>query len=194
MILPDYYEILGLPQSATRIDIKTSFRQLAKKYHPDSSKSPETAEIFIRVSEAYQILSDPHKRSEYDKLLQAQDSFSTRDADGSFNDSRNRHEQWASDARRRAKKHSKMSFSAFAKLILGEVGFALQFTGHGLILLWGLIAIPMLLFRALPKAVSDSTAPDGMVPFLIFGCLLMGFFMWVILEKIKEGYKGRDGE
>lgn len=63
----DYYEVLGVSKDADEKEIKSAFRKLAKKYHPDVSKEPNAAEKFKEAQEAYAVLSDPDKRSQYDK-------------------------------------------------------------------------------------------------------------------------------
>uniref|UniRef100_A0A1B6M6S0 DnaJ homolog l(2)tid, mitochondrial n=1 Tax=Graphocephala atropunctata TaxID=36148 RepID=A0A1B6M6S0_9HEMI len=62
----DYYEILGVARNASVKDIKKSYFQLAKKYHPDTNKDPDGVKKFQEVSEAYEVLSDDGKRKEYD--------------------------------------------------------------------------------------------------------------------------------
>jgi len=62
--MKDYYSILGLNDKATEEEIKKTYRQLAKEYHPD--KNPDGADKFKEISEAYETLSDPHKKSAYD--------------------------------------------------------------------------------------------------------------------------------
>lgn len=62
----DFYEILGVSKTATRDEIQRSYRKLARTYHPDINKSPEAEERFKEISEAYDVLSDPEKRSQYD--------------------------------------------------------------------------------------------------------------------------------
>ena len=65
----DYYEVLGVKKDASETDIKKAFRQMAKKYHPDVNPGDKTAEgKFKEVNEAYDILSDPQKRSRYDQF------------------------------------------------------------------------------------------------------------------------------
>jgi molecular chaperone DnaJ len=63
----DYYEVLGVQKDASKQDIKKAYRQLALQYHPDRNKAPEAEEKFKEISEAYAILSDDEKRSQYDQ-------------------------------------------------------------------------------------------------------------------------------
>ena len=63
----DYYEILGLSKTASRQEIKTAYRKLAKQYHPDRNKAGDAEAKFKEVQEAYEVLSDDQKRTAYDK-------------------------------------------------------------------------------------------------------------------------------
>lgn len=65
----DYYEVLGLQKGASEADIKKAFRKMAMKYHPDKNPGDKEAEEkFKEVNEAYSILSDPDKKSKYDRF------------------------------------------------------------------------------------------------------------------------------
>ena len=62
----DYYEVLGVPRSSTKDQIKDAYRKLALQFHPDRNKSPEAEARFKEISEAYAVLSDDEKRRQYD--------------------------------------------------------------------------------------------------------------------------------
>lgn len=64
----DYYKIMGLARDASAEDIKRAHRKLARQFHPDVSKEPDAEARFKELSEAYEVLRDPDKRSAYDQL------------------------------------------------------------------------------------------------------------------------------
>ncbi len=70
MNFKDYYSILGVPKNAAEKDIKSAYRKLARKWHPDANpKNPKEAEEkFKEIAEAYEVLGDPEKRKKYDVL------------------------------------------------------------------------------------------------------------------------------
>ena len=71
----DYYEVLGVSKDASQEDIKRAYRKLAKQYHPDVSTDPNATEKFAEIQVAYDCLSDPAKKENYDR-------FGTEDMNG----------------------------------------------------------------------------------------------------------------
>lgn len=68
MAKKDYYEVLGVDKNATDAEIKSAYRRLAKKYHPDVNKEEGAAEKFKEIGEAYSVLGDESKRKTYDQF------------------------------------------------------------------------------------------------------------------------------
>ena len=64
----DYYEVLGLQKGASEAEIKKAYRQMAKKYHPDVNKEADAEAKFKEINEAYEVLSDPQKKANYDQF------------------------------------------------------------------------------------------------------------------------------
>ncbi|GAF65971.1 molecular chaperone DnaJ [Alkalihalobacillus trypoxylicola] len=64
----DYYEVLGVDNGASVDDMKKAYRKLARKYHPDVNKAPDAETKFKEVKEAYDVLSDPQRKAQYDQF------------------------------------------------------------------------------------------------------------------------------
>ncbi len=77
--IKDYYRILGVDRNATKEEIKKAYRRLAKEWHPDVNPDPRAKEVFRDINEAYHVLSDEGRRSEYDAILSSGDEKKYRD-------------------------------------------------------------------------------------------------------------------
>jgi len=71
----DYYDVLGLKKGASIDEVKQAYKRLAKKYHPDISTEKDAEEKFKEALEAYQVLSDPQKKANYDQFGHAAEGF-----------------------------------------------------------------------------------------------------------------------
>ena len=92
MTKESYYDILGVSKDANESEIKKAFRTLSLKYHPDRNQNEDTTEKFQKIGEAYEILSDPEKRSQYENELNGIPfgmPFSHMDSMNEFNDINN---------------------------------------------------------------------------------------------------------
>ena len=72
MQFKNYYRLLNIDSTADEATIKAAFRRLALRHHPDRAKTARTARRFQEIREAYDVLSHPERRREYDKLYRAQ--------------------------------------------------------------------------------------------------------------------------
>lgn len=106
----DYYEVLGVNKSASEQEIKSAFRKLAKKYHPDVNKEPDAADKFKEAQEAYAVLSDESKRRQYDQFGHAAFTNGPNGGAGGFD-------------------FSGFDFSDIFSDIFGDSGFGFNFGG-----------------------------------------------------------------
>lgn len=121
MEFKDYYAILGVADSADAKTIKTAYRKLARKYHPDVSREADAEDKFKEVAEAYEVLGDAEKRAEYDEVRQY------RQAGGGFEVPPG----WQRSAPRGDFSEGRArDFSDFFEAVFGSAGRGAGFQGH----------------------------------------------------------------
>ncbi|RMX62786.1 hypothetical protein KXD40_008150 [Peronospora effusa] len=117
----DYYQVLGVSKKCSDRELKKSYRQLALQYHPDKAENAEEKETatekFVEVSEAYEVLSDPDKRKEYDDARR----FGAGAGFGGQGGSQ----------RKRGTKESMASFTKMFESVFGHTGFSGGANGFG---------------------------------------------------------------
>lgn len=131
----NFYEILELPREASENEIKRSFRKLAKKYHPDTSKEQNVQKKFQQIYTAYDILSDPNKRLFYDLLLQQNVKNADVKTQQWNNLHKKRYDKYRQRARHRAEYYSRMNYQAFEETMFDKFNFhSGQIIGLGVVL------------------------------------------------------------
>lgn len=176
--MKDYYSILKLNRYATEIEIKKSFRTLAMEWHPDRNHSDEAQEMFILISEAYEMLSDQHRRSEYDRIF-----FDSKIVTTEFSN-------WQDQAKDNAKRYADMDFEKFRAKILDEILLiAKHSTGFGCL---GFILFGMLLGLGLIVKASiegnDDMVQIGFIALVGYGILSLWAYP-LVTGRYKEDRK-----
>ncbi len=116
MEFKDYYKVMGVEPSADDKVIKTAYRKLARKYHPDVSQLPDAEEKFKEVAEAYEVLKHKDKRAEYDELRRYGSSGKPFEPPPGWQSQHNR------QASGQAQDHE--DFSDFFRSVFGNAGYA----------------------------------------------------------------------
>ena len=172
-MIPDYYKILGISPAATQNEIKKAYRILALKYHPDVCKEAGAHERFVKINEAYLILSDEKARKKYDEeysrvyadgVNSEENTYPGKFDDPDLND-------WAQTAHEQGEHYANIRFAEFASLvkqIVIETGNQLR---NSFVYMVGLFLGVQGIFTALYGLFHLTTNPFLFVLGLIFGVI-----------------------
>jgi curved DNA-binding protein CbpA len=113
--LKTYYQLLELGDKPTLEEIKKAYRSKAMSTHPDRNPSAEAAQQFVKINEAYEILSDPKKRAVYDDRLRSAREGKTQPqrTTRSGPKTQEEYEKWVRAAQARARQHAQMKYEEF---------------------------------------------------------------------------------
>jgi len=161
----NYYKILGILQNSTQSEIKAAYKQLAKQWHPDINKSINAHDMFIQIHEAYEILSNPEKRSLHDELIRDYNNVAV----SSREYKQKKHDNFVKEAKERAQSVSRMNYDLFLKTFFLGIDYAKSIFWA----LMGLVFIFASIYVALDGHIGDTIFP------MLFG---LGF--------LKIGYDG----
>lgn len=141
----NYYHTLGVSQKASQDEIKRAYRKKAMASHPDVNDTPGATATFLRINEAYEILSDPDKRNVYDHRLNgrvraASDATAKARRDATYRD-------WVAQANARARQSARMSYDDFKRSRFDRaeetVFLYLQFLIMGAMILMGFFILTL---------------------------------------------------
>lgn len=166
--MKDYYKLLNLTRSASEQEIKKAYREQAMKWHPDRNKESNAHERFIQISEAFEILSNKDKRTEYDRLF-----FGTGEIVVSTEFS-----NWQQQAKSKAEEYASMDFEKFQKRILEELKIVAKHSGglgcFAVFLILGVICL-VALFQSLGDGDGNKA---GIVLISVVGYGLLAFWAY----------------
>lgn len=172
--MKDYYKMLELPFNAPLNDIKKAYRNLAFKYHPDRSKTTESAGKFIVITEAYEVLKDPAKRKDYDLLY---NKFIKQNLSVSL-EYTEQESTWKSYGEKKAKEYASMSYDLFIKRAIDELIIAKKYTVNFVLLVFCVFAV-------ISTPVFFSIDPI----FGIFCCFFYGILGLLLYKRTVKNYK-----
>lgn len=171
--MKNYYTILEINKDSDIEQIKKAYRNLALKYHPDKNKDFNASQKFIEITEAYEILKDPIKRSEYDKKLIYDEHIVPE-----FNN-------WKKNAQEKASRDAKMEYELFSEKLIRELKLIKKHSiGIGCVILL-VIAVIASLIGAVQILSSDMENKGFVLLSVVFWIGLLIFFY----NRVSEGYK-----
>ena len=182
----NYYHILNIEIDASASEIKSAFRRLAKKYHPDINESLEAPERFKKIYMAYEVLSDPFKKRMYDDLYAGAQALDDNTGETTFNYDAG-FEEWEYRAEQRSNHYAKMRYDQFRKKELG----GLELIYHQFALFVGVIVLFFIGGGSLyfSKNVIIAVINDKASPFALVGAImLVGFgltILWYVIQMTK---------
>lgn len=166
--MKNYYKILEIEFGTDTLTVKKAYRRLALKYHPDKNRASDAAKMFIEITEAYEVLSDNTKRTEYDFLFKK--NFISNETIIKEEKYQEQQKTWTAYGQKKGDEYSKMSYDDFNARILNEIKIGVSYIPNFFtILLVGLGAIAM--FSILPKAFSGNNSGMGFFILLMIGGL-----------------------
>lgn len=184
--MKDYYKTLGISYGADLTTIKKAYRQLALQYHPDKNKAADAAQKFIAITEAYEVLRDDRKRTDYDYLYKKH--FQSGEVTIYKEPTYQRQQQtWTDFGEQRAREYSSMKYDDFAQRILDEIKIGASYIPNVIFILFCAVGV-FGFISILPKAFSDSSAPDGMGAFLLFCIVGYGILGYFLFKRMQADY------
>lgn len=170
--MKNYYKTLEIETNADLITIKKAYRVLALKYHPDKNTTDNAAQMFIEITEAYEVLRNSESRKEYDALFEAFSKNAT-------NDKQTKTEQnWQQYGREKATEYSSMHVDDFISRVVDEVKIGARYGIN-----FGIIAFCLFMVFTTPTAFAID-------PFIGIFCLfLYGGLGYLLFNRTKQDYQ-----
>ena len=189
----NYYKILEVPRLATQQAIKKAYRKKAFQYHPDKNSSPDAAERFLEIQEAYDILSDPKKRARYNTILTGSQFKRTVKRKKTASNKKTRN-SWVKrqkqQSRKKASTYSNMNYEEYqteANFYYKRIIYKTFFTF--LIFISAIIILGLTAFIAYQVADEDSFPMT--IGLVLFGLIPAGAFLSVKSDLLVDKYMNK---
>ncbi|MEZ5045328.1 MAG: DnaJ domain-containing protein [Saprospiraceae bacterium] len=180
--MKNYYKILGVQESASLAEIKGTYRKLAFMFHPDKNKDENAPEKFRHITEAYEILRDPSKRQEFDRILSVQRRQNEfKPAHSEFNEKFN---QWEQFGRQKSNQYSSMEYDDFISKVIDEVKIGASYIPN----LFTIGLVCMMIFGIL-SALPDAFEGDGGIGiFFLFMLVGLCVLVYHLFQRMSSDY------
>lgn len=183
--MTDYYKVLEIEYGTDILSVKKAYRRLALKYHPDVSKDSDTNHKFIEITEAYEVLRDPLKKSEYDILYNiyfgSNKDYKEQEEQSTNNTNQHKQKEWTDDGIKKAKEYTEIPFEEFARTLLKEVSVGASYIPNAIaIMIVGGSAL--LIFLNLP-----TSSLEGIILGII-GITLLSYLAYRLFLVAKSDY------
>lgn len=150
MKFKDYYKLLEINFGADILAIRKAYRRLALKFHPDRNKAPDASQNFIEITEAYEVLINPNKKREYDKIYETHYIKKMKMEAGNPFEIKQR--EWADYGKEKAKEYASVRFDVFTRMILKEIDIGIRYIpaliGVLITLFFGIVFIALAFYSA----------------------------------------------
>lgn len=182
--MKNYYKILGIELDADLIAIKKAYRRLALNYHPDKNKEPNAADKFIEITEAYEVLRNPIKRKEYDKVFSMDLGSNSDQSEFEKNHDRSYYEkqqEWSDLGRKKAREYASIPFEEFARYLLKEISIGVNYIPN-LIAIVIVVALAIYFFSSIPIILKDSPSSVLLSIALPLGLCYLAYRLFLVAK------------
>lgn len=134
--MKDYYKILEIEFRSDITAVKKSYRRLALKYHPDKNNASDASQKFIEITEAYEVLNNDIKKSQYDDLHKKYFREQGHKTEIKEDFKSKKTQEWSNYGKKKAEEYSLMNFDDFADRIIEELKLSISYTPNILFILF----------------------------------------------------------
>lgn len=183
--MKNYYRILECDQNSSLDNIKKAYRKLALKFHPDKNKNFNAASKFIEITEAYEVLRDPEKRSVYDKIYKQYYQENKTVVTETKEYQRNKN-NWEKYGQEKAEVYSNLDFEEFLKRSILEIKIGANYLPNVITILFIGLGILGFIFMAFNSMEDDNGSFIGLALIII---PILGILIYHLYKVMAADYR-----